>query len=76
VFRVKKIPVTSNLERRSGELRIRLKIHWKPVCPRRDLVRKYIYFCPFDRNQNLLLYTPLVYMHELGPYKTLKKNVN
>ena len=32
--------------------------------------------CLFDRNQNLLLCTPLVYMHEHGPYKTLKKIVN
>jgi hypothetical protein len=29
----------------------------------------------FDRNQNLLC-TPLVYMHEYGPYKTLKKYIN
>jgi hypothetical protein len=42
VFLAKKIAVTSNLERRSGNLRTRLKINWKPVCPRRDFVRKYI----------------------------------
>jgi hypothetical protein len=69
VFRSKKIAVTSNLER-IGDLRTRLKINWKPVCPRRDFVRKY------DRYQSLLLCTPLVYMHEHGPYKSIKKNVN
>jgi hypothetical protein len=30
----------------------------------------------FGRNENLLLCTPLVYMHEHGLYKTIKKNVN
>jgi hypothetical protein len=35
--------------------------------------RKIYIVCLFDRNQNLLLCTPLVYMHEHGPYKTLKK---
>ena len=30
----------------------------------------------FGRNENLLLCTPLVYMHEYGPYKTLKKYIN
>jgi hypothetical protein len=38
----KKNAVTSNLQRRSGDLRKRLKINWKPVCPRRDFGRKYI----------------------------------
>jgi hypothetical protein len=67
VFRAKIIGVTSNLQSRSWDLRTRLKIYWKPVCPRRDFVRKYIYIvCLFDRNQNLLC-TPLVYMHEYGP---------
>jgi hypothetical protein len=44
VFLAKKIAVTSNLERRSGDLRTRLKINWKPVCPHQDFVRKYIKF--------------------------------
>jgi hypothetical protein len=66
VFRAKKIAVTSNLKR-IGDLRTRLKINWKPVCLRRDFVRKY------DRYQSLLLCTPLVYMHEYGPYKSIKK---
>jgi hypothetical protein len=44
VFRAKKIAVTSNLERKSGDLRTRLKINWKPVCPHQDFVRKYIKF--------------------------------
>ena len=71
MFRAKQIAVTSNLERRSGDLRTRLKINWKP-----GFFQKIYIVCLFDRNQNLLLCTPLVYMHEHGPYKTLKKNVN
>jgi hypothetical protein len=38
--------------------------------------QKIYIVCLFDRNQNLLLCTPLVYIHGHGPYKTFKKNVN
>ena len=38
----KKIAVTSNLQRRSGDLRTRLKINWKVVCPLR-ILSEYIY---------------------------------
>ena len=41
VFRVKIIAFTSNLQRRSGDLRTTLKINWKPVC-HQDFVRQYI----------------------------------
>jgi hypothetical protein len=59
-----KVAILSSDTEKLGE---RLKQNWKP---RRDFVRKCIYnvVCLFDRNQNLLLCTPLVYMHLHGPY--------
>jgi hypothetical protein len=67
VISCKKIAVTSNLERRSGDLRTRLKINWKPVCPHRELSEN-TYSCLFDRNQNLLLFdVTAIFLHEITP---------
>jgi len=39
----KKIAVTSNLQRRSGDLRTRLKINWKPVYAPAGILSENIY---------------------------------
>ena len=69
----KKIAVTSNLQRRNGDLRTKLKNKLESGMPRSGILSEKKIVCLFDSNQNMLLCTPLVYIHEHGPYKTFKK---
>ena len=73
VFRAKKNSCHIKFGKKKWRFENKVKNKLETGMPPPGFCQKIYIICLFDRNQNLLLCTPLVYIHEHGPYKTFKQ---